>query len=382
MLPIFNPKANLGHTILTVLKKNPNLVTQICHDTGTQVTNLEMLIRTVKVIEVLRDLGLKPGDVVCMMATNSEFLAPVIFACFALNLPINFWSPVFNEDDIVYFYNMTNAKLIISDADFVGKIENSLNKVSCKVPIWTFLRKVGNLEFVEDLLGRTKINEKCKLSSYDNNNEIPALWLCTSGTTGLPKLVSLTHEQILSQMVPYWKMSGTKDDIVFSFCNCYWTTAIHILVAGTLYCSKRVITKVLDDADLLIDIINQHQITTVFSVPDVMYKMLHNPKIQPFPSIRNFIMGGSKLIKKHADTISCYFPNGQIIYSYGTTENGGSVISIGEGQYENVGQLFHNMNVKVDIWEILECSNWNSFQFLFRFTAKIKSNWVQMKLAK
>lgn len=158
---IFNPKINLGHLILTVLKRTPNVVTQVCHDTGTEVTCAEMMIRTVKMIEILKNSGLKTGDIVCMMARNSEFLAPVIFACFALNLPINFWSPVFNEDDISYFYNMTNPKLIICDNDFVEVIENSLKNYQ-RVPMWTFIQKVGNLKFIEDLLSKTHFNENLR----------------------------------------------------------------------------------------------------------------------------------------------------------------------------------------------------------------------------
>lgn len=100
------------------------------------------------------------------------------------------------------------------------------------------------------------------------------------------------------------------------------------------------------------------------------------------PSIRSFIMGGSKVIKKHADALAKYLPNGQIIFGYGTTENGGSVISASEGNADNVGQLYHNMQVKVkfeyNFLSIDNCINLN----LNRFMERMKAYWGPTELVK
>ncbi|KAG5669220.1 hypothetical protein PVAND_017112 [Polypedilum vanderplanki] len=90
----FNPDQNLGQLILRILKISPESVTQISADTKVSVTC---------------------GDVVGIVAANTENLAPAVFACFLLGLPVNPLAPIMIESDIVHMFSKTKPKLILCD---------------------------------------------------------------------------------------------------------------------------------------------------------------------------------------------------------------------------------------------------------------------------
>lgn len=154
---IFNPSASLGYLILNEFRKTPERITQVSADTGVEVTCHEMRQRTIKMVKHLQTLDLKQGDVVGIMASNSEYLAPVVFACFTLGLPINPLSPVLMESDIVHMYSKTKPKIIFCDAAVTQSLQDSVNKIEeIKPVIYTLIEKVAGYDFVQEVLSSVK----------------------------------------------------------------------------------------------------------------------------------------------------------------------------------------------------------------------------------
>lgn len=157
---IFNLDASLGYLILNEFKKTPERITQVSADTGNQVTCHEMRQRSIKMMKHLQMLGLKQGDVVGIMATNSEHLAPVIIACFTLGLPINSLAPAMLDSDIIHMYSKTKPKVIFCDSTVLQTMQIAVNKiVSIKPLICTFLKKITGYTFVQDVLSALDCKE-------------------------------------------------------------------------------------------------------------------------------------------------------------------------------------------------------------------------------
>ena len=149
---IYNSDASLGHLILNVLKNTPEMVTQVSADTNTEITCLEMRMRTIKMASYLNANGYKQGDVVGFMAKNSENLAPVVFACFALGLPVHVLSSLLTENEIISMYTKTKPKIIFCDADSIDILQSAVNKLNYRPVIHTLMSKVDGYEFVDDIL--------------------------------------------------------------------------------------------------------------------------------------------------------------------------------------------------------------------------------------
>jgi acyl-CoA synthetase (AMP-forming)/AMP-acid ligase II len=151
---IFNTEAGLGFIILNLLKQNPDRVMQVCDDSGAEMTCGEMRSRTLKISNFLSSkTELKQGDVVGIIARNSENIAAVAFACFSLGLPINPLAPAMGVSEIFDMYSKTKPKAIFCDFDQVEKVCEALKQIGLKnCKIFTLMEKVEGFEFVDEIL--------------------------------------------------------------------------------------------------------------------------------------------------------------------------------------------------------------------------------------
>lgn len=95
---VFNPKISMGHAILWSMERSPNKIIQvkhvdlialsihfsiipvqiqISHDTNIQLTNEYMRMKTIRAATNLQKMGCEPGDIICIIAKNSHFVAPI-----------------------------------------------------------------------------------------------------------------------------------------------------------------------------------------------------------------------------------------------------------------------------------------------------------------
>lgn len=110
-----------------------------------------MRVRIVKVAAHLIEAGMKQGDVVGIIASNSENLAPIVFACFTLGLPINTLALVMIESDIIHMYSKTKPKIIFSDATIISTLQNAIDSMEINPTIYTFINKVEGIKFVDEI---------------------------------------------------------------------------------------------------------------------------------------------------------------------------------------------------------------------------------------
>jgi 4-coumarate--CoA ligase len=155
VLPIYNTNVSLGHLILEIFAKNSQFIGQINADTGKETTYYELRVTTIRIANSLANMGYKKGDSVSIMATNSEYLAPLTFALFVLGLPVNFLSPTFNKADIVHMLGIIQPKLIFCDSEFLDNIRSAMGELSLKSQVFTLLEEKEGCGFFEDLILET-----------------------------------------------------------------------------------------------------------------------------------------------------------------------------------------------------------------------------------
>lgn len=151
----------------------------------------------------LLQLGLKPGDKIAIMAGNMPKWNFVDYGAQQVNMPTAPIFPTISNDDLKYILNHCEAKIIfISDKATYQKI-NALQKELSHVQfIYSFNPLDGVNSFSEFLeLGKQHLNPE-KINAIKNHiteNDLLTL-LYTSGTTGQPKGVMLSHKNLLSNV--------------------------------------------------------------------------------------------------------------------------------------------------------------------------------------
>ena len=157
------------------------------------VTWKEFDNRVNQMANMLRGLGVQKGDKVMQLMKNSLNWLEIYFGIIRSNawvVPLNFR---FTSDDIKYCADISEARTLIVDEEFVERVDAVKSQLNAIKDYFV----TGDNNYS----GWTKIDHEIKRSSVENlplivnENDECGLYF-TSGTTGRPKPILLTHKNM------------------------------------------------------------------------------------------------------------------------------------------------------------------------------------------
>uniref|UniRef100_A0A1A9WFD4 AMP-dependent synthetase/ligase domain-containing protein n=1 Tax=Glossina brevipalpis TaxID=37001 RepID=A0A1A9WFD4_9MUSC len=199
----YGPNSSLGSAILESLMKDPNHITQICHPSGKTYTNSEIANLTIRVAQYFQKLQFKLGDIVGICAVNSDFIAPLIFGAWTIGLIVNTMDTSFDVDGLRHAFVMTKPKIMFCDGTIYHKIKELFEECNLTKRIYTMKDHIEGVPNINEFLKGTGEEQQFKVPSLPNGSNEVAVILFSSGTTGLPKGVCLSHANLLNRTILY-----------------------------------------------------------------------------------------------------------------------------------------------------------------------------------
>lgn len=180
-----------------------------------------------KISRGLLKLGIKPGDKIALITSNSRTEWAImdfgISQIGVISVPVY---PTISPEDYEFIFNNAEIKYcFVSDKDLLEKVMKIKHNVPSLQGIFTFdpVKGAANWKEVIDLGEDDSTQIEVEDLSKSINTEDLATIIYTSGTTGRPKGVMLTHENIVSNVlgslirIPRKKNLDYKDTRVLSF---------------------------------------------------------------------------------------------------------------------------------------------------------------------
>lgn len=149
-------------------------------------------------------LGVKKGDKIATITQNRpewNFLDMGILQIGAVHVPIY---PTISESDYKYILKHAEVKYVfVAGKELLQKIKHILPEIPSIKGLYTFkhIEEVKHLSELIDLGKQNPVPEKLDEIKASVNSDDIATLIYTSGTTGNPKGVTLTHNNILSNVM-------------------------------------------------------------------------------------------------------------------------------------------------------------------------------------
>lgn len=174
----------------------------------------------------------------------------------------------------------------------------------------------------------------------------------SSGTTGLPKGVMLTHRNLVSnlcQVQDAFPISADDTLIgVLPFFHIYGQT---VIMNQGLYAGATIVTMPRFDLDQFLDLIQEHRVTRAYVVPPIALALAKHPAVESrdLSSLRTIMSGaaplGAELAEQVAERIDC-----KVIQGYGLTETSPVTHVVrpdGENRPGSIGQALPRTECRV-----------------------------------
>lgn len=351
----------LGETIDENLRKTvakfPNNDALISAHQHYRATYTEFYEQVTAVAKGLIALGVKSGDRVGIWSPNCYEWTLLQYATAKIGAIMVNINPAYRTSELIYVINQSGLSYIFSAIQF--KTSHYKKMIEDAREFTDTLRKeVYWGESWEYFLAQGKKVSDEKLQAYEAKVQFddPVNIQYTSGTTGNPKGVTLTHHNILNNA--YFigvRMNYTDKDrvcIPVPFYHCFG------MVIGNLCCTAHGATMVIPndsfDATKTLEAVERERCTSLYGVPTMFISELYTLDRHPYDlsSLRTGVMAGAlcppEIMKRVKEQMNMH----EITICYGMTETSpvSTQTRIGvpfEKQIHSVGTIQDHLEIKI-----------------------------------
>lgn len=145
----------------------------------------------------------------------------------------------------------------------------------------------------------------------------------TSGTTGAPKGVMITHRNVVNTAQACARVfASTPEDVDLIMVPLFHVTGLHTQLAKSLYLGSTTVLMRAFKAEKALQIIEQERVTLSISVPTIYWLMLISPEFprRHLGSFRTLVYGGAPCPPELIRRLAQAFPGARLINAGGLTE--------------------------------------------------------------
>ncbi|CAI9113799.1 OLC1v1014479C1 [Oldenlandia corymbosa var. corymbosa] len=275
-----------------------------------------------KVASGLNKLGIQKGDVIMILLPNSpEFVFAFMGASFRGSIS-TMANPFFTSAEVIKQAKASNAKIIVTQFAYVDKIRDFAIENGIKI-ICIDTAPEGCLHFSE-------------LTSADEN-ELPEVEISpddvvalpySSGTTGFPKGVMLTHKGLVTSVAQQVDGENPNFYIHEQVMICVLPLFHIYSLNSILLCGLRAGTTLLMmqkfEIVQFLELIQKYKVTVGAFVPPIVLAIAKSPVVDNYDltSMKTVMSGAAPLGKELEDAVRSKFPNAKLGQGYGMTEAG------------------------------------------------------------
>jgi fatty-acyl-CoA synthase len=262
-------------------------------DGDEEFTYRSFAARTHRLANALVELGVKAGDRVSFITFNTHHLLEAYYGVIEAGAVLNPINIRLAPHEIAYILDHAASKVVFYHLDFAALIEELAPRLASR-PIFVVLEgEAGGLadHEYEDLIASGSAEPR---HPEIDENSLAELFY-TSGTTGLPKGVAMTHRELyLHSLVAQIGLAFNGDDVVLHVVPLFhvngWGTPHFLTMIG----GQHVILRRFDPTALM-TLVERHHVTRLLAVPTIFNAVLNSRERSRFDlsSLRQLIIGGS-----------------------------------------------------------------------------------------
>lgn len=290
--------------------------------TGKEHTYREMVGLIDTFAGALADRGIGVGDVVGLLLPNSSAFAVAFHGILRSGATATTINVLFTAKDIAKQLTDSKAKMLVTISALLAPAEEAAAAVGLRAAALVVLDGDGQAATghpnAEDLL---KQGARAPRVSFAPSSHLAALPY-SSGTTGNPKGVMLTHRNLVANVAQIRPLHGmVADDAVLAVLPFFHIYGMTVLLNAALHARARLVIMPSFDLEKFLANIADHKCSIAFIAPPVAVALAKHPLIDDYDlSSLNVVMSGAAPLDADlghavAERLGC-----RVVQGYGMSE--------------------------------------------------------------
>ncbi|XP_057660898.1 uncharacterized protein LOC130896667 isoform X1 [Diorhabda carinulata] len=353
--------SSLGDLLLLVLKTFEDNVLQVEAETGEELSAALILKRSIKLARWFTSIGIQKGDSISINSENRlEFCLVPVATLFvgAIFAPLN---PDYTPLELKHVLNLSKPKLIFCSNKTIDKMVSILPDhpyIDKLVLFGNVESKQQNVTKFQDIIKNAdseEIDDNYKSVPLDIKNTVATI-LCSSGTTGFPKGVMCTHDNMAAYVDISRSIMGDivenddPSDAMMGLIPFFHSFGFMLMFLNLLRGKKMVVLGKFKPK-IFLESIEKFKVARMIVPPPVLLFLLKSPMVKNYDlsSIKEMRSGAAPMGKDMERELKEKFNVHHVSQGYGMTETtlGVLVSPPGKSKIGSCGKIVPGMMAKV-----------------------------------
>ena len=287
-------------------------------------------------------LGVNPGDKVAIAMRNyPEWCVAYmgVLAAGAVVVPLNAW---WKAEELRFALEDSGAKVVVVDGKRLEFIAEFKKALGLKI-ILSRDSGIGADYSFDELLAKANSKTPPKIDTQPDDDF--AIYY-TSGSTGNPKGVVLTHRGCLSTIMSWGFIAAVikhardgvspfgDDPGILLAIPLFHVTGSHSIFMLSFMVGRRIVMMRKWDPSMAVDIIKKEQLTNFVGVPSQSFELMEAAGAEGLPSLVDIGSGGAKRPAEHVKQLAEKFEQAKPSSGYGLSETNAIGCVISQDDYQ------------------------------------------------
>jgi acyl-CoA synthetase (AMP-forming)/AMP-acid ligase II len=309
------PNVTLHEFVLGGAARHPDRTALVDATTGRLLTYGQLVDQVRRLAAGLWARGIRQGDVVAIWSPNVPEYAVVFHAVSRIGAVISTANPTYTPEELAFQLNDANARMVITIGALAEKAQAAIAATSRPIELVTIDAVSGFTS-----LASIMVDADPPAVSIDPANDVVVLPY-SSGTTGLPKGVMLTHRNLVSQLVQLDAVETSDLKAFLGVLPCFHIYGMVVILNLALLRGAAVVMLPRFELEAFLRVLQEWPIALAHIVPPIAVALAKHPLVDSYnlSNVRWFFSGAAPLGVELTEAVEARLPV-KVRQGYGMTE--------------------------------------------------------------